>query len=292
MHNKTVIHNSKFTIQNLVETIHNRLTSKSDSPALDAQVLLSHVMGKPRSWILAHPEAEPTNDQQKILETDIKRVENGEPLPYVIGHWEFYGLEFKITPDTLIPRPETELLVEEALKWLQDHPGKSRVVDIGTGSGCIAISLAANMPDLQVVATDISSAALAIASSNAKMHRVEEQIEFVRADLLSIRQETFNLICANLPYIPTKTLESLEIYEREPTLALDGGPDGLSLIRRLLPQAAQNLVSGGLLLLEIETSLGKETVKLAQESFPTADIFLLSDLAGHNRLLCIQTADE
>jgi release factor glutamine methyltransferase len=252
-------------------------------------VLLSHICNKERAWVLAHPENILTAQQQGGLNTAVSRLESGEPLPYILGHWPFCGLDFTINKETLIPRPETELVIEEALQWLNAHPGQRSAVDIGTGSGCIAISLAAHIPDLRVIGTDISLAALEVASINAEKHRVTARLKFVHADLLPENLSTCDLICGNLPYIPTKTLEGLEVFGREPTLALDGGPDGLSLICRLLPQAAKILTPERLVLLEIEATQGKDVLNLAGEFFPKAQIELLNDLAGHDRVIRIET---
>jgi release factor glutamine methyltransferase len=261
----------------------------SETPSLDIQVLLADITGKNRAWLLTHPETELTPDQQNALSTLVARLQTGEPLPYVLGYWEFYGLDFTITDDTLIPRPETELLVEQALSWLDSHPDKRRAADVGTGSGCIAVSLAAHTPDLRVTACDISVEALQVAYDNAKKHLVIERIEFVQADLLPVTLQTCDLICANLPYIPSDKLAKLAVFGKEPTLALDGGPDGLTMIRRLLPQAARCLTAESLLLLEIEASTGKTAMDLASEYFPKAQISLLSDLAGLDRLIRIET---
>jgi release factor glutamine methyltransferase len=261
----------------------------SDTPALDAQVLLGYICNKERAWVLAHPESNLTAEQQSGLDAVIARLEIGEPLPYILGHWSFYGLDFKVNTETLIPRPETELIVEEALQWLKTYPIRRRVIDVGTGSGCIAISLAVHIPDLKVTGTDISLAALASASINAEKHGTAARLEFVHADLIPEDFPTYDLICANLPYIPTKTLEGLDVFGREPTLALDGGPDGLRLIRRLLPQAARILAPEGLVLLEIEVTQGEAALNLAEEFFPKAQIELLPDLAGRDRLLRIET---
>ena len=260
----------------------------SDSPALDAQVLICHICNKERAWLLAHPESELTAEQQSALNIVISQIKTGEPLPYILGHWSFYGLDFNINKETLIPRPETELLVEEAIQWLKAHPERRGAIDIGTGSGCIAISLAVHIPDLHVTGSDISLTALEVASINADKHGVSARLKFMHADLLPEALPTYDLICANLPYIPTKTLEELDVFGREPTLALDGGKDGLHLIRRLLPQAARILTPGGLVLLEIEATQGEVALSLASEFFPRANIELLSDLAGHDRLIRIE----
>ena len=278
----------------IISNLKSLCSNWSETPSLDAQVLLAHITGKNRAWLLAHPEAALTPAQQNALGSAVSRLKAGEPLPYVLDHWEFYGLNFTINAHTLIPRPETELMVEQALEWLQAHPGRRCAADIGTGSGCVAVSLAVNIPDLQITATDISPAALEVARSNAQKHQVAARIKYVQADLLDIRlpPSTFRLIAANLPYIPTKTLEGLDVFGREPTLALDGGPDGFDIIRRLLPQAVQNLSSNGLLLLEIENTQGEAALNLAREFFPEAQIDLLPDLAGHDRLIRIETFAE
>jgi len=270
-----------------------KITSlQSDTPSLDAQVLLAHILEKPRSWVLAHPEADLSSEQQAALSQTLSQLETGTPLPYVIGHWEFYGLEFTVSPAVLIPRPETELLIEEALTWLRAHPNCRSAADIGTGSGCIAVTLAKHINNLKVIGTDISEKALEIAGTNANMHGVANQIKFDQSDLfsqLSTIHSSLNLICANLPYIPTTTLHSLKVYGREPTLALDGGPDGLNTIRELLKQAPQHLAPTGLLLLEIDASQGIAALCLAQEAFPDANVELLPDLAGHDRLIRVET---
>lgn len=273
-----------------------RLGGKSDTPNLDAQVLLAHMLGKPRAWVLAHPETTLTPKHGRALEKALRQLEDGVPLPYVLGRWEFFGLEFIVKPGVLIPRPETELLVETALHWLRAHPERRRVVDIGTGSGCIAIALAANVPDVHISATDISSDAIDVARRNAKKLGVDDRIEFFCCDLFPSRQtfnlqrSTYDLIVANLPYIPTETLRGLRVYGREPTLALDGGADGLDIIRRLLDLAPCHLAPGGLMLLEIEASQGPAVLSLAYDAFAEAEISQHHDLAGRDRLIRIETA--
>lgn len=212
----------------------------------------------------------------------------GVPLPYVIGEWEFFGLPFKVNPEVLIPRPETELLVETALKWLNAHPERRRAAEVGTGSGCIAISLAVTIPDLKITATDISRDAAATARKNASIHQVQSRVRILEINLLDGLDGPFDLICANLPYIPRETLRSLTIFEREPTLALDGGENGLEIIAALLEQATDKLAKGGLALLEIESGQGEQATSLAAGLFPKAEIKVLPDLAGHPRLLVIQ----
>ncbi|MBL6981722.1 MAG: peptide chain release factor N(5)-glutamine methyltransferase [Anaerolineales bacterium] len=277
------------TISEALSKAQTITTLYSDTPSLDAQVLLSHILETPRTWVLAHPEGKLTPNQQNALSQKLSQIESGTPLPYVLGHWDFYGLEFTVSPAVLIPRPETELLIEEALQWLRAHPKHRTAADIGTGSGCIAITLAKQIPNLQVTATDVSPDALDIAHTNADKHSVAEQIRFVQTNLLNDERTTFNIICANLPYIPTAALHSLDVYGQEPTLALDGGPDGLNAIRDLLKHAPQYLALGGLILLEIDSSQGISALSLAQDNFPNASLRLLPDLAGHDRLIRIET---
>lgn len=261
----------------------------SESPSLDAQVLLAHVLGKPRPWVLAHQEVVLTTDQVSVLEEALARLEAGEPLPYVLEHWEFYGLDFVVTPATLIPRPETELLVEQALVWLESKPGPHRGLDVGTGTGCIAIALAAHAPDLRFLASDISFPALRIAQLNIHRQALEQRIHLVQADLLPAVEGDFDLVCANLPYIPSEKLASLQVARYEPGIALDGGTDGLDLIRRILASATGVLAPGGLLLLEIEASQGAATEALASRTFSGADVLLMADLGGNDRLVKIET---
>jgi release factor glutamine methyltransferase len=275
----------------LLSDIAAQLTPLSDTPDLDASVLMAHILNKPRTWVMAHPELALTSEQQKDLDDSLTRLERGESFPYVLGHWEFFGLDFEVTHDVLIPRPETELLVEKAIAWLQESPVRRTVADVGTGSGAIAVTIAVNVPDLHILATDISHKALEVAQKNAMKFDVNRRIDFVQCDLLpphiaSLPTERhFDLICANLPYIPTETLHNLPIFGREPTLALDGGDDGLDLIRRLLKIGPEWLAPNGMILLEIESTRGIQALNMACDLFSEATIHLHQDLAGQDRLL-------
>jgi release factor glutamine methyltransferase len=273
-------------------SIADKLKSFSDSPAMDASVLLAELLNKPRTWVIAHPEATVGPTERAVIENALERLAAGEPLPYILGHWEFYGLEFKLNPATLIPRPETELLVEQALEWLQQHPKRRLAADVGTGSGCIAIAMALHLPDIQIIATDISRLALQAAMVNARQHAVDRQISFIQANLLESIRRPFDLICANLPYIPTETLRSLPVYTREPTLALDGGADGLDLIKGLLRTAPQRLARGGRLMMEIEANQAVLVSRLAQEAFPQQQARILRDLGGNERLLVVDKLSD
>ncbi|RME07163.1 MAG: peptide chain release factor N(5)-glutamine methyltransferase [Anaerolineae bacterium] len=276
----------------LLQALKTRLAPLSETAWLDAQVLLAHILGVERAFVLAHPQHTLSADQLESVNASLQRLLAGEPLPYVLGQWEFYGLTFQLSPAVLIPRPETEMLVEHALAWLRQHSGRRRSLDVGTGSGCIAIALAKHVPDLHLLALDLSAAALKVARANASRHQVAQRIQWLQADLLTplSTHAVFDLICANPPYIPTAVLHGLDVHEREPTLALDGGDDGLAVIRPLLRGARHHLRPGGLLLMEIEASLGQAAASLAGEAFPEAEVQILPDLAGHDRLLKVQTA--
>ena len=284
-------------ISDWVAFIRQLLAPISETASLDAQVLMAHLLQKPRAWVLAHPEVLLTSQQEQALTQLLNRLQNGEPLPYILGEWEFFGLSFKVTPAVLIPRPETELIVEEAIHWLKARPGllqgmtaQLATVDVGTGSGCIAISLTAHMPGLKIAAIDLSPAALEVARQNSLRHHVAEQVCLLQSDMLSpfSRLPTLQLVCANLPYIPQEILSGLPVFRNEPVLALDGGPGGLTILERLLHQASTRMAPGGLLLLEIEASQGQVVPQLAQQFFPSAAVDLLRDLAGRDRLVSIQ----
>jgi release factor glutamine methyltransferase len=262
--------------------------SPPGSASLDAQVLLAHILQKPRAWVLAHPEAHLSVEQQQELRQAVERLTAGEPLPYILETQEFFGLVFKVSRATLIPRPETELLVEHALAWLKLNPGRCTAADVGTGSGCIAVCLAVHAPWVRVLAADISWEALRTARLNIHRHQVHQKVQLIQADLLPASPQSIDLLCANLPYIPTAALRGLEVYGREPALALDGGEDGLQVIRRLLARARQFLAPGGLALFEIEATQGDNALRLGSEIFPGAAIQIRQDLAGHDRLLVIE----
>jgi release factor glutamine methyltransferase len=280
----------------LIGSILPRL--KGDWPELDAQVLLAHILGKPRTWILAHPDAHLAEPELAMVEDAVARLEAGTPLAYILGHWEFFGLDFDVTPDVLIPRPETELLVEQAILWLQASTNRRNVADVGTGSGCIAVSIAVHVPETHILATDVSASALAVARRNALKFNVTHKIDFIECDLLPgpagplPAARRLDLLCANLPYIPTEKLRHLPVFGREPTLALDGGPDGLDPFRKLFDLAPDWLAPGGRMLLEVEADHGTKVLSLAYDTFNEAELHLHQDLSGLDRLLEIQLPME
>ena len=272
----------------MLKQIQEQLKSCSESPYLDSLVLLGHLSGKSKSALIAHPSPELSTAQKQSITSAIEQLQNGVPLPYVIGEWEFFSLCFNVTPDVLIPRPETEGLVELALEWLRANPGKRSCLEIGTGSGCIAVSLAKSIPDLQIIATDISFLALQVAKDNANRHNVLSQIQFLEGNLFSGITMPIDLLVANLPYIPSDKLKSLAVFQSEPTLALDGGEDGLRFIKEVLNKAGNHINPGGAIFLELDEECGASALTLAKEVWPGITIHLTQDLAGQDRYLTIQ----
>ncbi len=264
------------------------LAGISETPTLDTQLVLADLLGRSRSWVLAHPEFCLGPGEDRAFADALARLADGEPLPYVLGWWEFYGRRFLVTPAVLIPRPETELLVERALGAIRSDPRPEKVIEVGTGSGCVAVSLAAEVPGLKVIATDISGMALEVCRENAHRHGVGDQIDLVQADLLGPLSGPLDLILANLPYIPSPDLGSLSVSRREPGLALDGGADGLDFLRRILGQVRQAAVTGGVVLLEIGAGQGSTAIAAANSAFPSAAARVIPDLAGRDRLLEIR----
>jgi release factor glutamine methyltransferase len=282
---------TKTDIGGWLNNARQELAGKSHLAGLDAEVLLACLLGKPRAWILAHPEAPLSTAQQKYLRMGLDSLSRGVPLPYLTGIQEFYGFPFRVGPQVLIPRPETELLVAQAIAWLDLHPEKRWGADVGSGSGCIAITLVKMVMGLRMIATDISRAALRGTHDNLSLHRVAHKVGVVQTSLLEPFGPVFDLICANLPYIPNHKLAELPVARHEPVLALDGGPDGLDLICALLAQAPQRILPGGLLLLEIEAGQESSALELSQAAFPRAQAVVLPDLAGLPRLLRIELKD-
>ena len=264
------------------------MAQQIETPGNISLLLLSHTLGQAKTWLLTHPEYDLTIDEFSTLQKALGQLLQGVPLPHILGEWEFYGRSFIVSPDVLIPRPETELLVERALTIAESLP-HPLIADVGTGSGAIAISLAASLPQATLIATDISLTALSIARRNANRHS-QQAIHFLQTNLIQPIATQFDLICANLPYIPTTTLGELEVTRWEPRLALDGGVSGLDLIERLLHMAQTRLTPEGVLLLEIESTLGQESLSLAKSHFPPTQVTLHQDWAGKDRLIEVHLA--
>jgi release factor glutamine methyltransferase len=247
--------------------------------ALDSEVLLLHALERDRIWLMTHRSQGMPEEAGKRFSESIKRRLAGEPIQYITGETEFYGLPFRVTQDVLIPRPETEHLVETVIAFAAQF-SKPRIVDIGTGSGAIAISLAHKLQDSQITAIDISGEALAVARQNSKLNSVDETIRFLRGDLLApVTTERFEIIASNPPYVPSADRDSLsvEVRDHEPALALFAGEDGLAIYRRLIPAAYAQLVSRGFLALEIGYGQQEAIRALLGES-GFAEIEFLPDL--------------
>lgn len=260
----------------------------SPTPRLDAELLLAEVLGRSRAWLIAHGDDPLPPEALARYRAWVKRRARGEPVAYILGYTWFYGLKLHVTPDVLIPRPETELLVALALKDLQRRPEPQlHVVDVGTGSGAIAVVLAAREPRAHVLATDISAAALRVAALNARTHNVAARVHFLQTDLLAAATGPFHLIAANLPYVGEDDADVLapEVREYEPAVALWAGKDGLALIRKLLAQAPTRLAGDGVLLLEVGFRQARTVERLARAHFPNAHITRHRDLAGHERVV-------
>lgn len=286
------------------------------APRLGAEVLLAHVLGVSRAHLLAHPERLLSEPEWAAYARLVERCGQGEPLFYLIGHREFYGLDFLVDSRVLIPRPETELLVERALEFISAH-FPSTIADIGTGSGCIAVTLAVHLSnslsspsrlsqssergDVEggekglrtIYATDISLAALEVARANAERHGVTHKITFLQGDLLAPVPEPVDLIVANLPYVARDEWGQLaaeaNVAEFEPIIALDGGPDGLALFRRFFQQAPTRLAPGGAVLLEVGAGQAEAVMALARAAFPRARISMARDYAGLERIVSVRT---
>lgn len=266
--------------------------SASPTPALDARLLLEHVLQRDHPYLVAHDDQELTAAEETHYRTLLERAGRGEPIPYLTGRAFFYGLEFAVSPAVLIPRPETEWLVEAALVWLKPRQGENlRLVDVGTGSGCIAISLAHHTPQtIAVEATELSADALAIGRQNAQRHGLDGRLRFHQGYLLEPTTGSFDLMLANLPYVADDEWTGLDdgVKYYEPALALRGGPDGLDVIRPFLDQAQRRLNPGGAILMEIGWRQGAAAVALAQAAFPAARVELRTDLSGRDRIVVIR----
>ena len=259
----------------------------SERARADAELLLLHLLCKNRAWLMAHRDDELAEDKAAQYIERIERRSTGEPIQYIFGETEFYGLPFQVTRDVLIPRPETEHLVEHVLK-LAGRFTEPRIVDVGVGSGAIAVTLAAKLPDAHVTAIDLSGPALLIARKNAELNRVAEKIRFLRGDLLSpVAEERFEIVVSNPPYVPSVDLATLsvEVRDYEPELALFAGDDGLEVYRRLIPAALEVLTPGGFVALEIGSDQSPAIAALLGDA-GFEQIEFLPDLQGILRVAC------
>ena len=223
----------------------------SSTARRDAELLLMRAAERDRAWLMTHAEAELTPEQTERFRAWVERRAKHEPVQYILGETEFYGLTFRVTPDVLIPRPETEHLVEAVIERVP-RDGPLRICDLGTGSGAIAVALAHELPRAQVTALDLSPGALAVAKENAERHRVAGRVRFGESDLLNgVLGAKFDVVVSNPPYVRDDEVLEAQVREYEPHTALFAGPMGLGVYERLIPEARQALVPGGWLILEI-----------------------------------------
>ena len=281
------------SLRNVIQETHRTLESAGIPDArLEAEVMVMDVMRMPRQSIFAEQESQVSEQQQQSLNAIVERRLTREPLAYILNYREFYGVNLLVNPDVLIPRPETETMVEHALFMaLMGMESRELVIaDIGTGTGAIAINLAIHLPAARIYATDAYDATLDVAAYNIRMHNVTDRITLLKGDLLEPLPEPVDVIAANLPYLPTDRIPTLQPeVQWEPIAALDGGPGGIDLIGRLLKQAAagDRIKPHGVILLELDPEQIPEARLLATNAFPDADITVELDLARLDRLLVV-----
>ncbi|MBP7688249.1 MAG: peptide chain release factor N(5)-glutamine methyltransferase [Thermoflexales bacterium] len=280
------------TLQQLCQQATEQLEAIDvDAPRLSAEVILAHALDITRTQLLTRLDQSPNPAELALFQVNLERVLKDEPLAYVVGHREFYDLDLITDRRALIPRPETECLIEFALERFTNHPAP-RIADIGTGCGGIAVTLAKHLPRAHVIATDLSAEAVDLARENAVRHGVADRIDFRVGSLLEPVTETLDLLAANLPYIDDKDWPYLQktIRGHEPKMAFLGGPDGLDLMRAMLKDAPRVVKAGGLILMEIGAYQGDDVTAIAQPHFPSAQITVRPDYAGLDRLVVIEVS--
>ncbi|PDW04168.1 peptide chain release factor N(5)-glutamine methyltransferase [Candidatus Viridilinea mediisalina] len=276
-------------IDQLLREATAQLAATSRTPRLDAELLLAHVLNWPRARLIAERSYQPSMAQQSLFVRALARRAALEPVAYIVGHKEFYGLTLEVTAATLVPRPETELLVSLCLAQAATYavrPAPLRIADIGTGSGALALALATHMPHALLYATDVSAAALEVAARNVARYGLSERIHLLQGDLLAPLPEAVDLIVSNPPYTILAEVEA-NVLAHEPHLALDGGPDGADLYRRIIPDLGAYLRPGGAVLFEIGAWQGQIVRSLVQQHYPQALINIQRDLAGHERVVIV-----
>ncbi|MFA5188027.1 MAG: peptide chain release factor N(5)-glutamine methyltransferase [Patescibacteria group bacterium] len=289
-------------IKQIIKIYSAHLKAKSSSPILDIELLLTKVLTKPKEYLFEYPEKKLTNSQFNQFKKLFRRRFKGEPIAYILGHKEFYGLDFKVNRNVLIPRPETEILVEEIIKYhksaIRNQQSVIGIIEIGVGSGAIIIALAKNIQNTKFLATDISAKALNIAKQNAKDNKAK--IKFLKGNLLQplnkIQNSAFviqnSIITANLPYLDKKEENLLPSSDTiglkfEPKLAYDGGSDGLKYFRQLFAQVQKYNLKPKAIFLEIGHKQGQRIKNLAKQALPKYKVQIIKDLCGHDRAVII-----
>jgi release factor glutamine methyltransferase len=259
---------------------------------LDAEVLLSHIIHKDRVWLITHRDDVLDDKNQLDFKKAIQRRSIREPLQYIIGNQEFWGLEFKVGPDVLIPRPETELIIEAALTIVTDRNKAVRIIDLCTGSGCIAVSLAKELANAHIIATDASEKALGVARENTRDHGAADRIRYLEGDLfeplkeLDIRGQ-IDIIVSNPPYVRESDLPALqsEVKDYEPLMALVAGPEGTEIAQRIIKHATEYLKKNGALIMEMGLGQSGELTRMTEATGAYCKPEVLKDLAGIERVI-------
>lgn len=284
-----------WTVRRILEWTAGFFTRKGlDAPRLSAELLLAHVLGAPRIKLYTEYDRPLSEDELSRMRALVQRAAEEEPIAYLTGRAHFFNLEFEVTRDVLIPRPDTETLVENVLQTVRHQPGLEapRVIDLCTGSGCVAAAVAQHLKSAMIVATDISPAAVTVARRNVERLGLGERVLVEQGDLFAplagmVDVRPFHLVLANPPYIRSDAIPKLDrnVREYEPTQALDGGPDGLDLHRRILREAPDRLVAGGRVFLEIAFDQGNlaRDVAAGHEAFD--EVRILKDFGGRDRVL-------
>jgi len=263
------------------------LSRFSDTSAIEVNAILKNRLKKDLSWIFLNQDFFIPDDLKKKLEIDLEKLKQKVPLAYVLGFQEFFGLNFIVSNDVLIPRPETELIVENAIFWGKKNNFPIRILDVGTGSGCIVLSILNKLPNCLGYGLDISFRALKIAKTNAHNFQIPN-IEFINSDLTSPLIGKFDLVCANLPYVPSQMVATISHSKYEPIIALDGGENGKKIINSLLDQLVKKINTPGVIFLEIQNDQGEDIYEYARILFPTSNIAILNDYSQQTRVVKIE----
>ena len=279
---------SLVSLRDALTTAIDRLTAaRVPSPRMNAELLLRFTLDCDRAYLYAHPERELTTEEQTRYEEALAQRARGIPAQYITGHQEFWGMDFIVNPAVLIPRPETEHVIETVLQLVNGGRASSpgmRIVDVGTGSGCIALALAKELPEAEVHATDISPAALEVARANAARHQLENRIQFYETDLLQcLERARLDFVVSNPPYVGESEQDQVQLGVRkfEPRKAVFAGPTGLEVIERLIPQAQAALKPGGWLVMEISGTMAEGVKRLLAQWI---DVSVTNDLQGIPRV--------
>jgi release factor glutamine methyltransferase len=280
------------TLRQAIKKAEHTLSSADiDDALLESEVLLMHTLTIDRAKLYTDIDSELTPQQYNNFSALVQRRLNGEPSAYITGNREFYGLDFFVNHDVLIPRPETELLVEKTIEIASTRSYKT-IVDAGTGSGVVAICLALNLPDAVIYATDISASALEVALVNCRKHNVEDRIRMLQGNLLEPLPEPVDMIVGNLPYVTDTEIEQVNTAGHEPKVALHGGTDGLEFIIAIVGQSVSKLLRGGSILLEVGRGQRQAAARQLKGIYPYGEIAIFRDLAGIERVVRLSLPQE